>query len=339
MDGRAIIREPMSDNAASPDHPVIQEIVRRGRGKIDGNSRGALQGGVKLGLVVEGGGMRGVSSGGALVAMEALGLSNAFDAVYGESAGAINSCYFLAGQGSFGIRIYLDDLTSLKFANPLRVGTILDVGYAIDVVVKTIKPLNIERVMASPSDLFMAITSAVTGESRIVDVKREGIPLLTLLKATGAIVPLYNHPVMIGDQPYVDGGIANPIPVSSAITAGCTHILVLLTRPPEFRSEGFSSFQRLCLAPLFRKWPRAFVESFYRRQDLLYNEARNIAFGRTPPGRDVKIAVIGPAPDSPLVGRSTVFRKRLLAAKDDAASRTREVFRDLEPIADPTRPL
>jgi predicted patatin/cPLA2 family phospholipase len=318
----------MIDNLASPNNPVIREIVRRRTQGISGNS--VPPGGAKLGLVVEGGGMRGVYSGGALVAMEELGLSAVFDAVYGESAGAINACYFLSGQGAFGIRIYLDDLTSLKFANPLRLGTILDVGYAIDVVVKSIKPLNVERVLASPSDLFMAVTSGITGESRIVDAKREGIPLLTLLKATGAIVPLYNHAVSIGGHPYVDGGIANPIPISSAISGGCTHILVLLTRPAEFRSEGYTRFQRFCMSPLFRKWPAPFVESFYRRQSTQYNQTRDLAFGKIKGGPEVNIAVIGPAQDSPALGRASLSRKQLLAAKDDAISRTREAFRELK---------
>jgi predicted patatin/cPLA2 family phospholipase len=317
------------DTTASPDHPVIREIVRRRVEGAVGNSPAAVSAGVKLGLVVEGGGMRGVYSGGALVGMEELGLSKTFDAVYGESAGAINACYFLAGQGGFGIRIYVDDLTSLKFANPLRLGTMLDVRYAIDVVVKTIKPLQVEKVLASPSDLFMAVTSGVTGESRVVDAKREGIPLLTLLLATGAIVPLYNHAVMIAGHPYVDGGIANPIPIASAIAGGCTHILVLLTRPPEFRSKSYNCLQRFCLSPLFRKWPAAFVDAFYQRQATRYNETRDVAFGRTATKPDIHIAVISPAPDSPPLGRSTVSRKRLLAAKDDAVLRTRSVFREL----------
>jgi predicted patatin/cPLA2 family phospholipase len=313
-------------NFASPEHPVVQEIVRRRREGLSGNSGHRA----KLGLVVEGGGMRGVYSGGALVAMEELGLGRVFDEVYGESAGAINSCYFLAGQGAFGIRIYLEDLRSLKFVNPLRIGRMLDVEYAIDVVVRRVKPLNVASVLSSPSDLYIGVTHAMTGQSRMISVKRDGIPLLTLLKATGAIVPLYNHAVMIEGEPYVDGGISNPIPIQAAIDAGCMHILVILTRPSHFISTNFKNFQRLCVSMMLSKWPAAFVETFHQRQSNLYNETRSIALGTTVVKQGVKIAVIAPTPDSPPIERATVGRRKLLAARNDATSITKEIFRDLD---------
>src|SRR5262249_39413334 len=93
-----------------PDHPVLKEIELRLVLLQQGPVLGGLN--TKLRLVVEGGGMRGVVSGGALIALERVGLTSVFDEVYGESAGAINACYFLAGKAAFGGRIYLEDLTS-----------------------------------------------------------------------------------------------------------------------------------------------------------------------------------------------------------------------------------
>jgi len=119
-----------------PDNPVVREIERRLGLLKEGRALGGLN--TKLGLVVEGGGMRGVVSGGALIAMERVGLTSVFDEVYGESAGAINACYFLAGNAAFGGRIYLEDLTSFRFINPLRRGKILDVDFLIDEVMTSI---------------------------------------------------------------------------------------------------------------------------------------------------------------------------------------------------------
>src|SRR5215472_10719041 len=69
-----------------PDNPVVKEIERRLGLLKEGHELSGLT--TKLGLVVEGGGMRGVVSGGALIAMERVGLTSVFDEVYGESAGA-----------------------------------------------------------------------------------------------------------------------------------------------------------------------------------------------------------------------------------------------------------
>ena len=269
--------------------------------------------------------MRGVISGGALIALERLGLTSAFDEVYGESAGAINACYFLAGATAFGGRIYREDLTSLRFINPVRRGKILDMDFLVDEVMTRIKPLPVERVMHSRSRLFVSITNARDGTGRVVDVKKETPRLLTLLKATAAIIPLYNHSVFLEGVPYVDGGITDPIPVTNAIRSGCTHILVVLTRPADFLAKPRRGIERLILARWLRRWDPRFVHAFnvrYRR----YNEARAIAFGHValPPG--VELAVIAPSGAVPPVRRITISRRRLLEAMDASTASTLALF-------------
>ena len=59
--------------------------------------------------------MRGVVSAGMVSALEELGLTHAFDAVYGSSAGAINAAYFLAGQARLGTTIYYEDINNARF--------------------------------------------------------------------------------------------------------------------------------------------------------------------------------------------------------------------------------
>lgn len=76
------------------DHPALQLLRQRA---LAGSRPGQRRDHFKLGLVVEGGGMRGCVSGGSLQALTDLGLRECFDAVYGSSAGAINSTYFLSG--------------------------------------------------------------------------------------------------------------------------------------------------------------------------------------------------------------------------------------------------
>ena len=79
------------------DHPALQLLRTRA---LAGSRPGSRRDPFKLGLVVEGGGMRGCVSGGALQALSDLGLRDVFDAVYGSSAGAINSTYFISGAAA-----------------------------------------------------------------------------------------------------------------------------------------------------------------------------------------------------------------------------------------------
>src|SRR5690606_3309761 len=71
-----------------------------------------------IGLVVQGGGMRGVYSMGALAALEEMGFGQCFDHVVGSSAGALNSAYFITGQASYGVETYIHYLTQGRFVNP-----------------------------------------------------------------------------------------------------------------------------------------------------------------------------------------------------------------------------
>ena len=314
----------MPPNIASPDNPVIREIQRR-LTMIRGGQNFSDPG-TKLGLVVEGGGMRGVTSGGSLIAMEQLGLTSAFDEVYGESAGAINACYFLASQAAFGGRIYLEDLASLSFFNPVRVNRILDMDFLIDHVMRRVKPLAVDKVMESRSKLFVSITNVDEGTARVVDVKEEKPPLLRLLKATAAVIPLYNKSVMLDGFPYADGGITDPIPVIDAINNGCTHILVLLTRPHGFRLQEFDGMERMVLKVLLRRWNRKFVDAFFNIRYRRYNEARDIAFGDVPAAPGVNLAVLCPTSGAPAVARTTISRSRLTAAMEHSIGRTLQLL-------------
>ena len=62
-----------------------------------------------LALVIEGGGMRGVVSGGMVSALEERALLRCFDSVHGSSAGACAGAYFVAGQARLGTRIFYED--------------------------------------------------------------------------------------------------------------------------------------------------------------------------------------------------------------------------------------
>ncbi len=88
------------------EHPVLELLHARVR---SGSQPGERQDGYKIGLAIEGGGMRGAVSAGAAAATNLLGLSDAFDAVYGSSAGALIAAFFVSRQLN-GTIIYSDIL-------------------------------------------------------------------------------------------------------------------------------------------------------------------------------------------------------------------------------------
>ncbi len=316
-------------NIASPGDPVIQELAER---RADRHRIGGDQA-PKLGLVVEGGGMRGVISAGALAALDELGLTSAFDVIYAESAGAINSSYFLAGETHLGSSIYYEDLTGRQFVNLLRPTKMLDIDYLTELVMISQKPLGVDAVLASRTDLFISLTDVETAIPRVVKAEAGGQSLLETLKATASIVPLYNHSVEIDGRAFVDGGITDPIPLHRAIESGCSRILVLLTRPPDCLSRPFPSYQKLLLWPLLQRWNPGFRHAFFNHRYRRYNEMRDLAFGRKASPRSCRISVICPGAETPDISRATVDGELLKAAWSDSRRRTLTLFEEPETAA------
>lgn len=248
--------------------------------------------GRKIALVFEGGGMRGVCSGGGAVALDHLGLPSMFDAVYATSAGVMNASYLLSGQAKLGIRIYYEDLTRRRFINPFRLWKIMDMDYVFDEVVKRSKPLDVPRLLSSHADFYVAMMDMNQAESHLVDVKRSKSDVLQTLKAATAMQVLYNRAVLVENRHCMDGGLLIPFPIHQAIADGCTDLLVLLTNPLVFVEPAPRWHTRWLFNRFCTRSSRP-VRKIFADQHLPGAIARDLATGRVQPVGDVNIACFG----------------------------------------------
>lgn len=116
---------------------VIEHILERRGKKVTVND------GRKIGLVLFGGFMAGVRGGGALIALEEMGLAHSFDKIFTYSSGFPNACYLLAEKTKLGTSIYYDDLTGRRFLNFFRFWKAADIDFLITVFQnKKVLPLN-----------------------------------------------------------------------------------------------------------------------------------------------------------------------------------------------------
>ncbi len=244
--------------------PTVIDVLRR---RVARRSRPPHDDGFKVALCVEGGAMRGVISAGMVWGLEHLGMTHAFDAVYGSSAGAINAAYFLAGQAQTGTTIYYEDINNSRFINPWRAMNgkpIVDLSYLIDEVAARRKPLEVMRVLTSPSPLAVMATDAKTGKRTILRNFPSGRELFDAMRA-GATMPIVaGRPVPYGEGTYFDASLTEPIPVPTAEMEGHTHILALLTRPGNMRTRP-SSFDRWYVGPRLRKVSPALARQYMDR--------------------------------------------------------------------------
>jgi predicted patatin/cPLA2 family phospholipase len=275
--------------------------------------------GRRLGLVIEGGGMRGATSAGGALALAHLGLAGLFDDVYATSAGVMNAAYFLSRQEDIGISIYFDDLATRTFYNPWRCWKVLDVDYVMEDIVKGRKRLDLDRLRQSPTRFHVAMLDRSTGEGIIVNTGLASESIYTVLHAALSVPVLYNRPMMVAGRPCIDGGLAIPFPLRHAIADGCTDILVLLSHPvaymqPEFALWQDILFRTLCARGSTGTW------CTYRNRVKVSIEYRDLAIGRTPPPAGVNIATI--CTDPPYVTSLTIDRTALMQASGAFGRRT-----------------
>jgi predicted patatin/cPLA2 family phospholipase len=217
--------------------------------------RAGKQSEIVTGLVVQGGGSRGIYSMGALQELQESGLGSAFDHVFGASTGALNASCLLSGQADEAVDAYLNDMATPRFVNWLRPRKIVDVDFLVDQIVTAHRCLCVDRILKSPSRLHVVLTDALTRRAHVVTNRDAQVNWLEVLRATMALPWLYGRPVPLNGRTYLDGCLADPVPLLRALAAGCTDILVVLTISPHFRTNP-SWLIDLLERPLLRGYPQ-----------------------------------------------------------------------------------
>ncbi|MEV6520652.1 patatin-like phospholipase family protein [Longispora sp. NPDC051575] len=212
-------------------HPVLEAL--RGRLRHP-DLPGGRADGYRIGLAVEGGGMRGVVSAAMLAALEDLGLPfTAFDAIYGASSGAINCAYYICGNTWYPLSIYFDDLSTPKFVDFRRLltGNVLNIDFALDDVVGKVKPLDVAALLDSVVPFHIAITNVDHVRTETASEFGSATEVMAALKASMWLPVAIRGTTTFRDFRAVDGGVLTAHPFQLAVNDGCTHVLSLSTRP------------------------------------------------------------------------------------------------------------
>ncbi|WP_406236635.1 patatin family protein [Nocardia sp. NBC_01009] len=245
---------------SSPVAATVAEVIR---GRRESASRSD---GHRLALVIEGGGSRGVYSSGMVQALEELGLASIFDAVYGTSAGAINGAWLLCGRALPGMRSWTDPAIMRRAVDPARLlcgRPAFDLNYLVHQVYDGVEPMDFPAILANPTTFHPIGTDIRTGLA--VDLRRHIVDkrtLMTALRASAGLPILAGPPVPLGDSHYLDGGLAETVPIRTAVRDGATHALVLRTRrtdeqrPPASRLHQIvgGSYLRVRAPGAYRAW-------------------------------------------------------------------------------------
>jgi predicted patatin/cPLA2 family phospholipase len=284
-------------------------------------------------LVVQGGGMRGIYSAGAMSALADAGLADSFDHIFASSSGAINGAYLMSGQTDLVAAGYADHLNrNSPFIRYWRLNKIVDIDYLVDSILRHAEfPLDVKAVIDSPAILHIVVTDLHTADAIEITSKdvgnwdAGGDLLYEVLRATSALPLFYGRAVDIRGRKFVDGGISDAIPLFRAIEAGCTDITVVTTRNPRFRRTQKRGIGRVLGLTALAGHPVNLRRKLLN-EDRLFNKTMDLLQDSSELPEKIRITLVSPSDESRLAGRTTRGRDKLW----DCAQMAREdVFRVL----------
>ena len=314
-------------------HEVLRALAARRRA---GSQPLARDDGLRIALVIEGGGMRGILSGGMALALAELGLVPAFDAVYGASAGAITGAWLLSRpEGLLGWAEPAYVRVLIRRSAWLRGRPVADVRALIEDLYQTTFPLDFSAVLANPVELHPLATDAATGQSTdLHPFVTNPAELRLALRASAALPLLAGPPVELDGRRFYDAGVSESVPYRTALTQGATHLLILRSRraprppqadhrpsqppggdvpfPPPGDDHRPSRSARMLARTTLRRETPALRTTFLARESrraaddqLLaeYEAASVIPADTSIPATHPAVLSIRPGPDSPEVSR------------------------------------
>jgi predicted patatin/cPLA2 family phospholipase len=197
------------------------------------------------GLILEGGGMRGVFTAGVLDFFMDKKLM--FSDVYGVSAGSCHACSYLSGQRkrAFDVNVdYLDDKRYCSLHSLRKTGDLFGVDMLYNQIPNVLNPYDYDTYNRYKGNFYAVLTDCETGQAvyqKVGDMHKD----IIYIRASSSL-PLLSRIVEVDGRKYLDGGIADSIPVRQSVKSGVAKNIVVLTRPEGYRKSPNR------LAPLIR---------------------------------------------------------------------------------------
>lgn len=219
------------------------------------------------GLILEGGGMRGVFTCGVLDNLMDRGVR--FPYTIGVSAGACNGLSYMSGQRGRGKYSNIDLLKKYRYIGIKQLllkGNIMDFELLFHTFPEQIIPYHYDVLAQCEEHFEMVTTDCRTGRACYFEEKYNPKRVIDIVKASSSL-PFVSPISYVDGVPMLDGGIADSIPLLRARELGYDNNLIVLTR-----NKGYRKPQKPTTVPPFfyRKYPH--LREAIRQRNALYNE-------------------------------------------------------------------
>lgn len=231
----------------------------------------------KIGLIVEGGGMRGAYTSGVLEAFTTHRIY--FSYIIAVSAGANASCSYISNQPGRNNRIYTEWITDkrfIHFSNFFKEGSYFGMNFLFDELPNRLDPFDFENFKKSSGTFKVGATHCHTGDTVYFEPKKVLYEhqVNEMLRASSSL-PLIAKPVKIEGEYYLDGGITDPIPIQKSIEDGNNYHVLILTRNINYQKTYSKVLHQLSHIAL-KKYPHV-IEKIKIRHEKYNATLKQIA--------------------------------------------------------------
>ena len=207
---------------------------------------------MKIGLVLEGGGMRGLFSAGVLDALLEL-KELSVNGIVGVSSGALFGVNYVSKQKERAVRYnkkYADDKRYMGLHSWITTGNAVNKDFAFYELPYKLDVFDNETFKKAETDFYVVMTNVESGKPEYVLIE-DAFAQMEYLRATSAL-PFASKIIEISGKKYLDGGISDSIPIDFCESLGYDKIIAVLTRPEgTYKEDKLGFLYKL----VYRKYP------------------------------------------------------------------------------------
>ncbi len=221
----------------------------------------------RIGLVLEGGGVRGAYTAGCLAWLYDNNIH--FDYSAGISSGAVYLSCFLMGQPQIAKNMstkYACDPNMTGFGAMIHCGHYVDYEMIFEKYLRGVEHMSCQPLIDANPDMEVGAYDLDLGKT-VWFRPKDMDPELVLLRATCAL-PVAAETVEYKGRKLLDGGITKMIPIERAVEQGCTKVMVITTKPADFVRKPASKFIRFMMKRIYKDYPK--VEEDYQVRHINY---------------------------------------------------------------------
>ncbi len=191
---------------------------------------------MKVGLLLEGGAMRGMYTAGVIDVF--LDKNIKIDGIVGVSAGVLFGINYISKQRgrvlNYNLK-FINDPRYMGIKSLIKTGNIINKDFAYYEIPLKLDIFDEKTFLKSKCALYATVTNVETGKAEYLKITKP-VEEMEAMRATSAM-PFVSQIVEYNGKKYLDGGIADSLPIGECQKLGYDKIIVVLTRPLDYRKK------------------------------------------------------------------------------------------------------